>query len=134
MAFVRNIIADNWVGTKSNNKESTCRSVDEAIDAVKQLNGKNHTQVVMKGDGRTLIIGGGNDGRYSVVLTEGDDQAFYTLVDPKGNRDIEVTIVTGGQSGAFPGNQSVDLEAAIAAVRHFYNVGEPSPGLTWQVE
>jgi hypothetical protein len=134
MSFVKKIISDDWSGTKSNNLESPGRTVEDAIDAVKQLNGRNHTQVVLKGEDRVLIVGGGNEGRYSVVLAFGDDEAFCTLVNPESTSTQDVIIVTGGQAGAFPQNQCVTLDAAIAAVSEFFDSGEPSRALAWERE
>ena len=134
MPFVHKIISDDWAGAKSNNQESSPQTVDDATDAVKRLNGRNHTQVVLRGKDRVLIVAGGNEGRYSVVLAVGVDQMFYTLTNPDGAADQDVIIVTGGQAGAFPQNQCVTLEAAIAATSDFFDSGEPSPALTWQRE
>jgi len=134
MSFVKKIISDDWSGTKSNNLESSGRAVEDAIDAVKRLNGRNHTQVVLKGEDRVLIVGGGNEGRYNVVIAFGDDEAFCTLVNPESTSSQDVIIVTGGQAGAFPQNQCVTLDTAIAAVSEFFDSGEPSPALAWQRE
>ena len=134
MSFVKKIISDDWSGTRSNNLESPGRTVEEAIEAVKRLNGRNHTQVVLKGDDRVLIVGGGNEGRYNVVLAIGEDEEFRTLLNPESISSQDVIIVTGGQAGAFPQNQCVALDTAIAAVSEFFDSGEPSPALAWQRE
>jgi hypothetical protein len=134
MPFIQKIILDDWVGPRSNNQESRCASVDDAIEAISRLNGRNHTQAVLKGQDRTLLVGGGNDGRYSVVLTLGDDEVFYTLIDPESTAERDVVIITGGQAGKFPQNQSIGLTAVIKAVRDFFELGEPSPALVWKRE
>lgn len=132
MAHVDRLITDNWVGAKANNREVACRSLDDALIAIGKLNGTNHTQVVLKGEGSTLVVGGGNQGRYSVELCVGEDEEFHTLIDPAVAADGELEIVTGGQAGLFPKNQAVTLAAALEAARYFYTSGKPSPAVTWR--
>ncbi|HEY6345535.1 MAG TPA: Imm1 family immunity protein [Bryobacteraceae bacterium] len=132
MPFIDKIVADNWKGAKNTNQKYTCRNVGDAIEAIERLNGRNFTQVVLKGKDAALIVGGGNGGRYSVELALGEDKDFYTLVNPKTTGDQDVTIVTGGQAGAFPANQCVSLAFVLKAVEDFFVHGQPSSALTWE--
>lgn len=87
---------------------------------------------MLKIGNRSLIIGGGNEGQFSVVLTVGEDEQFFTLTDSTISSNDETTIVTGGQAGRFPRNQAIKLAAAITAVKSFFESGQPAASLTWQ--
>lgn len=134
MAHIKAIISDKWFGRKVENEEMPCQSVDEALEALRRLNGKDRTQVLFQGADKALMIGGGNEGRYSVVIVVGEDERFYTLTDATNEGHGDVTIVTGGQAGSFPANQCIGLEDSLKAVRDFDRHGEPSPDLKWMVE
>jgi len=134
MAFVKQIVSDNWTHTGNDREETAFQSVDQALRAVRSLNGRNRTQIFLEGDGRLLMIGGGNNGCYSVQIIVGQDEAFYTLTNPASREDREVEIVTGGQAGMFPESQCVDLNSAIEAVREFVASGQPSKSGTWEHE
>jgi hypothetical protein len=109
-----------------------CENVQSAIDAVKSLDGRTTTQVVLEGDDKALLIGGGNDGRYNVVLAVNIDEAFFNLLNSHGSPDREVRIVTGGQAGLFPETQSVSLEAVLKAATYFFDSGGMNPNLAWE--
>ena len=131
MSFIKRICADNRHGVRNQEEEYDCTGIEAALGAVRRLNGGSRTQVLFQGTDRDLIVGGGNDGRYSVYIAVGEDREFHTLIDPEKPADEEVEIVTGGQAGIFPGNQCVPLESALRAVRDFYDLGQPSPALKW---
>jgi hypothetical protein len=131
MAFVKTVDIDHWVGATNRSERPPWRSVEQSLAFVDQLNGKTRTQVVFQGDGRSLIVGGGNDGRYS-VLTIGDDEAFYTLTTAQQHPGKEVLMVAGGQAGAYPAEQAVSLSEVKTAVEEFVKSGEPAAALVWQ--
>lgn len=132
MSFINRICADNRHGVRNQEEEYACTDIDAALEAVRRLNGSSRTQVLFQGMDRDLIVGGGNEGRYSVFLTVGEDREFYTLIDPEKAAGDEVEIVTGGQAGLFPGNQCVSLPSVLMAVRDFFELGQPSPALKWE--
>jgi len=104
---------------------------------IRQLDGRAYTQVVLEGDGKALLIGGGNDGRYNVVLAVNIDEAFYNLLNPAACADTELAntelkVVTGGQAGLFPTRQCVDLETTLKAAAVFFDTGKMAQDLVWE--
>ena len=132
--YVKRIAEDNWSGPYSNHIEYTCDNIDQVNAAIRNLNGRNKTEVYFHGDGKgSFSVGGGKDGRYMAFVTIGVDDEFHNLVDPTKSRDqAEVEIVTGGQAGLFPPKQCVTLEMALEAARQFALDGTMSPLLAWE--
>jgi len=132
MQFVKLLSVDKRVGARDEGGSKPCENVKSAIDAVRSLDGRVTTQVVLEGDNKALLIGGGNDGRYNVVLAVNIDESFFNLVNSQGSPDREVRIVTGGQAGLFPETQSVSLETVIEAATYFFDSGGMAPDLVWE--
>src|SRR5215471_10875004 len=97
--FVKLMHTDNWEGVSNRNEVSEPPSFDEIDRAIRRLNGRNFTMVVLSTcDILTLTVAGGNDGRYLTELTVGEDDEFYILVNAGAGLE-ELSVVTGGQKG-----------------------------------
>src|SRR6516162_1028244 len=113
--YVKRIFEDDWSGVRNRGVEYQCAEPSQVVAAVRMLNGRNKTSVVLESDaGRSLTISGGNDGRYIAFVTVGVDDEFYNLVRPE---EQSLDVVTGGQLGSWSARQIVDIEAAIEAAR-----------------
>jgi hypothetical protein len=132
MPFANMLIADKRIGTRDHGGSRPFSSVDEALSAIRSLDGKTRTQVVLEGPDRALMIGGGNEGRFNVVLAVDVDREFFNLLNSGGSSTKEVVIVSGGQAGSFPENLCVDLTTTLKAAEEFFNTGEPSKELAWE--
>ena len=132
MAFVNEIITDMWVGARKQSDRVPCRDLSQVVNAIRKLDGDKYTEVILFGQGRTLIIGGGNKGRYVVVLTVGQDEAFQTLLNATPAVGDDIPVVVGGQEGLYPANQVVDLSAALQSSESFFESGEPAANMRWE--
>ena len=79
-----------------------------------------------------LSIGGGNEGRYVADVAVNIDEEFYNLVDPGRREDETLRVVVGGQAGAYPARQCVDLDSVLEAGRCFAEGGKLSDSLSWK--
>jgi hypothetical protein len=132
MQFVENLTADKRVGVRDEGRTVSCESLESALNSIRQLDGRVRTQVILEGKDRALLIGGGNDGRYNVVMAVNVDEEFYNLVNPSGSLDRQLKVVTGGQAGLFAERQCVDLATALRAAEVFFYSGEPASDLAWE--
>lgn len=99
--------------------------------ALRSLDGAHISQLgADTGDGRVMLIGGGNEDRFVVnVLIDGDAES-HLLADPVGTSE-EVELVTGGQRGLFPGAFVVSEALAARALVHFVETGRRDEALVW---
>lgn len=104
----------------------------EMVDALCRLDGETYTQLYLEGAGRTMMVGGGNDGLYTVYIAVEVDREFYNLVNPDASPTSQLMLVTGGQVGIFPASRCVELKAALKAAEVFFERGEPAESLEWQ--
>ena len=104
-----------------------CRGADEVLDLVRQLDGKQHTELrLLHSDGWELIIGGGPD-RYVVAKFDGHEGAFTAInASHRGGPPFELCV--GGQSGEYPA-ELVFLYAEIRGiVRGFFDAPSNTKG------
>jgi Immunity protein Imm1 len=133
MPFIETFTLDHWfIDGRVEEEEITYNTLEQAIGAIRQLDGKQRTMVTFEGPSRSMTIGGGNDGRYLVFIAYNIDEVFFLLTDPTKPSHTEVKIVAAGQTGLRPERQLVTRETAEDALRHFAISGEPSPLLTWE--
>lgn len=98
--------------------------------AIRRLNGKSHTEVVLSADadGPYLSIGGG-PARYFVFIWTADERNLI-LTDPRRDEGRE-RLVVGGQAVVFPSRQAVSLEDALAAAQTYFHTQSPDRRLAW---
>jgi len=97
----------------------------DAIEtAIRTLNNNDQDDLYLyldAGDEETFLGVCGGDGRYFV--SGSDDAGYPTLLDESKDESEMEDIVIGGQDSEVPANQIVDLSAALAAARDFYDAG-----------
>ena len=133
MSFIETFTSDHWYPDgRVEEEENPYRTMEEAIGAIRRLDGKQRTTVTFEGPSRSMTIAGGNDRRYIVFIAYNVDEAFLLLTDPTRPPENQIKIVAAGQTGLRPERQSVTLKVAEDALRHFALSGEPSSSLTWE--
>ncbi|WP_369157310.1 Imm1 family immunity protein [Candidatus Thiodiazotropha sp. LNASS1] len=134
--FVDKIYEDDWSGVKSLDAEYTCADFNQVESAIRRLNGKNKTMVVISSsvNNKALSIAGGNDGKYIAYLAVDVDDKLYNLTSGEEKAEKYCDIVAGGQSGSYPVNQCLDILTIIKACRYFTIYGEMDPDLIWELQ
>ena len=131
MAFVTKAYSDRRVGPKNEGQTVQSPTLQDVTDAVRRLDGKQHTEVILSGDKRELTISGGNEGRFIAFISVNGDEAFYNLINPQGSPDVDLRLVTGGQVGTYPSRVVVPLSDVLNAATGFYESGDV-PTLPWE--
>lgn len=124
---------DNWSAGKPNHRDiqdPTWETVEQAIRALDQ---RQHTQLVLdRQDGSHMLIGGGI-GRYNVCVMKSrdNDEEYLTLVDNEAPSNGLENLVTGGQLGKFPARTVVGLDYVVKAAKAFFRDGSLTSELDW---
>jgi len=99
-------------------------------EAIKEMNGKEHTVICLQGESKIyMTIGGGPD--VFVVYASDDDETFYTAFDPGksgGNADLNV----GQQTNKYPLELLVGKDVVLKAAKLFAETGELDPNVSWR--
>jgi hypothetical protein len=101
--------------------------------AIRALNNDNLNDIYLQPASEptdTFLGVGGGAGKY-LVTGAVRGATFPTLVDDTSDDESLTPLVVGGQLGEFPARWLVSLEAAIAAVRAFYDSGGFDCGVKW---
>ena len=120
-----------WNGATVRTSTINAPSWDEISEALLAMNGMNLNDIYLhpkKSDPETYLAVGGGAGRY-LVTGSINNEHFPTLVC--GSSKSDVSLVVGGQEGIYPSNAVVNLEAAISAVKAFYEKGDFDCGINW---
>lgn len=129
------IYEDDQAVKDRRNPPRTCLDVEDALGSIRRLDGVRRTSVAFElNDDLSMLIGGGNDGRYVVQIIRGVDEEFFTLLAPDRVGSDELLVVAGGQTGHYPVSQVVDLTTVLHAVRFFLETGRPAPDVAWRHE
>ena len=77
-----------------------------------------------------LDLSGGHNGRYVVIVQQGEE-GYYTLVKPaKGSREVE--IITGGMARFRPSEECQTLKTTLLAAITYFETGERDPRFIWR--
>lgn len=103
------------------------------LHALLAMDGQEKTLTCLElPNGTTLMVGGGNDGRYLVsILVDPETQESHVLTDPTATGP-NAELCCGGQTAAYPAPWCVDLRLVLDAARHFISHGGMAPELTWE--
>jgi hypothetical protein len=109
-------------------------TLKQALEAVRRLNGKNTTNIIVDLGSKHLTIGGGNEGRYIAFLTQikAGEETFFNLLSSRAPAEAnkeELGVIAGRQYGLYPRRQVVDLKTVVLAARHFAQYGTRCPSL-----
>ncbi|MEZ0611151.1 Imm1 family immunity protein [Fibrella sp. WM1] len=127
---------DVWLANRNNSatKAISPADVNLVVERLAALNQKEYTQLVLGASDGHLLIGGGL-GAYVCTYTQGEQEAYFNLINPHAPTDEEaeeVTVVTGGQAGTFPPAIVVDRSLAEQAIRYFIRHEQMDPSLIWE--
>ena len=99
-------------------------------EAIKEMNGKEHTVICLQGESKIhMTIGGGPD--VFVLYASDDDETFYTAFDPGqggGSADLNV----GQQTNKYPLELLVGKDVVLKAAKLFAEKGELDPNVSWR--
>ncbi|MDQ4504404.1 Imm1 family immunity protein [Sinomonas sp. ASV322] len=105
---------------------------DDVTGRIAALDGVDHTLVtVYRNDAHLAVGGSANEGL--VVYCTFDSEVFWQVV-VDGDPGASVTLVAGGQAGAYPATHVTTLGDAITAAVDFLERGERAPGLHWDAQ
>ena len=76
-----------------------------------------------------MYIAGGQNGRYILWVTSGENDFF--LLDPL-QADERVEMVASGNLGIFEGKKCVSTDIALQAATVYLESGQCDPSLNWQ--
>jgi hypothetical protein len=135
LPFVTRVYVEGRTGHKISDFEIDSPTLSQILEAIKMLNGKNTTMVILEMDGKNFGIAGGTQGRFTGELTYGIDDAFYTLLsstEPAKPIEEELELVTGQQAVLVPPRQILNLSTILKAGRYFAEHGTMCPELFWE--
>ena len=99
-------------------------------EAIKEMNGKEHTIICLQGESKIhMTIGGGPD--VFVVYASDDDETFYTAFDSGksgGSADLNI----GQQTNKYPVELLVGKDVVLKAAKLFAEKGELDPNVSWR--
>lgn len=99
-------------------------------EAIKEMNGKEHTVICLQGESKIhMTIGGGPD--VFVVYASDDDETFYTAFDP-GNSGGSADLTVGQQANKYPLELLVGKDVVLKAAKLFAEKGELDPNVNWR--
>jgi Immunity protein Imm1 len=129
--FIRFLSVDKRVGRTNQGARLADPGWDAIENAIRQLDGKSRTSVMIgRDDDTTMSIGGGPSLFTSVILIENSRGPYY-LIDPNAP-NAEVMLVVGGQKIGLPKNLTVDLATTLHAAKTFSETGELDATAHWQ--
>jgi hypothetical protein len=127
----RALIEAVWDGVEIKWIEHAAWNAETALRALESLDGIRLTQLEFDFCSSRLMIVGGHDDTFNVIITVDVDRELYTLCSPdKANVDT-IELVIGEQRGIYPASQIVSKDIALAAICHFHATGQPAPELHW---
>jgi len=130
--FATELYADEWKGAYDEGSEYYNPNEDVIIAALRKLDGRSRTLVMLRDNGEAnLVVGGGEYGRYVVYGTFGN-QSFQVLTR-HADSDLMVTVNAGGQTGEYPERWVVGLGEATQAALAFAVNGILDRSLTWEL-
>jgi hypothetical protein len=105
----------------------------EQVEAlIRSLDGHSRTDLFI-GDVDSLSyidVSGGHNGRYVVVVQQGE-RGYYTLIKPsKGRREIEIS--TGGMGRFCPREECQTLKTTLLAARTYFETGKRDSRFAWR--
>jgi len=133
---VTQMICDRWAGVRNYEEVTASPSFEQFAVALRRMDGRVHTLVVLQACGGAQFTVGGGAGRY-VTYVAADEETFWNLLlpgDRKEGADMGslVLVNAGGQEGEYPARQIVDIDAAMQAGATFLQSGRIDEALLWE--
>ena len=103
---------------------------ERVVEAIKEMNGKEHTIICLEGESKVhMTIGGGPN--VFVVYATGDHETFFTAINPgKGGGNMEITV--GQQTNKYPPELLVGKDVVLKAAKLFAETGKLEPNVHWR--
>jgi Immunity protein Imm1 len=100
------------------------------LEAILEMNRKEHTLICLESETKKhLTIGGGPDA--FVVYASGDEEAFFTAIDPgKAGDSVEMTV--GQQTAKYPADLLVGKDVLLKAAKLFAETGKLAQTVLWR--
>lgn len=127
--YVATLSVDLWDGPIDRGSEYHHPHLMDIENAIRSLDGRRRTLVVLGAEGAAHMAIGG-DGRRCVVYATFDNVNFYNLVAPESGSGM-VQLIVGGQEGEYSARHVVDIETAVRAARTFAQVGALDEAYRW---
>ncbi|MCX2584179.1 Imm1 family immunity protein [Pedobacter sp. MR22-3] len=124
---------DKWNHNVNIGKSIDLTNADFSIvlEKFNQLDQKQFTQIILGGDNDHLIVGGGK-GNYVCTFSTNNNDEFYNLINKAASENEDIDLVTGGQEGTFPATIVVGEDAALKALKYYFENQKMNPDLTWE--
>jgi len=112
---------------------------DITLERIKEeilgLDGDKRTCVTIGPDennrDESLMISGGENGLYMVVLTY-DNEIYYRLIDSTKDKNDYIEMIVAGQTGKYPEYQFVRLGKVLRATEYYATNGKKLEDLEWE--
>lgn len=118
-----------WEGNKAKSSLINAAQKTDIVKAIKALDNKITTEVLVEHSNGSYLQLGGGAGRYHVIYGNEQDD-FFTLSDVT-RIDGKEELVTGGQLGVFDARFIVSQQQAVRAAETFYELGQRDSQLVW---
>ncbi len=121
------------VGPNSSELVITDPSWSQIESAIRQLDGKNRTMVILSqeiAEFEYMVVGGGKNGVYSCGVYDQQGREFI-LIDPSKSSATFIKVPTG-QPTTLSLRETIELEDAIIAAKEYSETGERAEELVWE--
>jgi hypothetical protein len=129
--FITSLYADKWVSRADKGETIAQPSWIEIERAIRTLDGKEHTSVMIRKDEETYMSIGGGPNAYTLTALFENQRGPYYLLD-QSRRNGDVLLVVGGQSIDVPAKMVVPLGMVLIVAKSFAERGELQEGMSWQ--
>lgn len=120
---------DKWDGVYNRSDTYKNPTWEEIETAIKALDQKKRTQIVIQREDSSNISVGGGNGRYYVCITTSDERFLILKQEKKGKGKKQ--LVVGGQVGNYPTETIVTITLVLKAVETFHKTGKIEKTLNW---
>ena len=128
--YATNISWDDWQAGRSNEHKKPQPNQSDIEAAVRRLDSRQYTIVIVEGRGEAHLAVGGGGGKYVVYATF-DNRRFINLLGDTGLMGTEELLI-GGQIGDYPVARIVDRSRAMTAALTFARNGQLDPNFEWE--
>jgi hypothetical protein len=120
---------------ETNKGKASNPSWNQVQQALQHMDGETIHEVSLEISGKgSLLVGGGNNGRYLVVnFAENPvDEASFTLSDlGLTGPDVTLTVQTFSE---YPARLAVKLPLVLKVFEHFYYTGQVPKDVRWEID
>jgi hypothetical protein len=125
---------DRWSGVACATATIGDPSFEQVEARIRALDENEYSTVSIEFGDAKLLVGGGAEHGFIVIVFRNDHTEFSTLFEPDRvdtNPRNRLPVTIGGQMGDYPPEIVVGLPKVLTAVRTFMVTGEPDASLSW---